>query len=651
MSLELESNGHQNNLKEVKAISSQIYEFEEFALDASHLMLRRGGEDLPMTPKQVETLLALVERGGEIISKDDLMNRLWPDAFVEESNLIQNIHILRKTLGETSSGKPMIETLRRRGYRFNGEVKSGDPRITTPDPPKEAAAIFKFPTIVPDLRISDNAIPAGALSKNKLFAAATVVLLLATALFYFYPRPTVGGEKRSIAVLPVKPVNASQTDEVYQTGIAESLINTLGSMKGFIVRPLSSTRRYSDIEQDPIAAGREQKVDYILASNYQIADGKIRITSQLFNIATGEIDETYKSEKEVADVFAMQDAIASQLGNNIARFFGVTIGQAGNRGTTSEEAYRLYLQGAALTDKRTTEEVRKAIEYFEQAVALDPNYALAYARLANARTAAGQTGTGNLQEEYPKAKASIEKALALDPNLAEAHSYLAEIKCDYEWDYDGAERENKRAIELNPNSPVPHRVFSLLLSYLGRHDESIAESKMAIDLEPASLLNHLILGRNLMFARRYDEAIAELQRTVEMDPTYFFAQGSLGMAYNLKGDDDRWFESLMKSWTISGVDADEINSWKAIYSKSGARGINERQFAEEKEKEIGGKPNYNQLAGLAINLGHRDEAFDYLEKSIVQRRSLAVLLKVHPRFDPFRDDPRFDELLKRVGFE
>ena len=365
-------------------------------------------------------------------------------------------------------------------------------------------------------------------------------------------------------------------------------------------------------------------------------------------MATGQIEETYKSEKDAANIFAAQDAIAGDIGNVLQAKFATTSSSSptAKRGTNNEEAYRLYLQGAALADKRHEEDVRKAIEYFEQAIRLDPNYALAYARLADSLIAWGDT-----PEQYLKAKTAIEKALAIDDNLAEAHSYLGEIKSDFDADFAGAEREHRKAVALNPNSSVAHRMYALLLTYLGRHDESLAEIKTAIDLEPASVLNYLIFGRTLLFARRYDEAITALERTAEMDPELFFAYQSLGIVYRFKGNDDKAFESFIKAWNLGGSEPDEINLLKTIYAKSGWRGIYEREFKEVKEAEKNGKPNYNRLANLSIELGQREQAIVYLEKAVGQRRWALPLLNVHPKYDSLRGDPRFDELVKRVGLK
>ncbi|MDQ3042462.1 MAG: winged helix-turn-helix domain-containing protein, partial [Acidobacteriota bacterium] len=453
MSSDLESNHYQINLKRANSSGLAVYEFEGFRLNAAHLMLYRNGEEISLPPKQVETLLALIESDGEIVSKDELMDRLWANSFVEESNLIQNIYILRKILGETADGKPMIETLRRRGYRFNGELKANkqtQPALAAARINDATEDVSEFPPGISDKAIAEKAsavVPSGY--NRPLTAFAPIVLLvgaIALGYYFFSVGRTVVGGKKSIAVLPLKPINTATRDEIYEVGIADSLINQLNSMKGFVVRPLSATRQYADIEQDPIAAGREQQVDHVLASNYQLAGGKIRVTSQLFDVASGQIEETYKSEKEAGDFFAMQDAVADEIGRLLlARFATTSTGPAAKRGTTNEEAYRFYLQGMFLHDRGTARQ--KAVEALEQSVRLDPNYAQGWAGLAVAHRAIAYSANANIGEEYQKSIEAINKALSLDPNISEAYTALCEAKYQYEWDFAGAGRACQRALE------------------------------------------------------------------------------------------------------------------------------------------------------------------------------------------------------------
>jgi DNA-binding winged helix-turn-helix (wHTH) protein/TolB-like protein/Tfp pilus assembly protein PilF len=661
MSSELKSNNHQNNIKRAKPSDSTVYEFEDFRLDAENLMLYRcSGEEISLTPKQVETLFALVEKSGEIVSKNALMDRLWANAFVEESNLIQNIYILRKILGVTSGGKPMIETLRRRGYRFNGVLKENEqtqPVIVSEEQPEEAAALLKLSSAVSNKAVSEKADAVDSPDRSRIIAALVVVVLLVGSIalgYYFYaPKNTSVGDKKSIAILPLKPINAANRDEIYEVGIADSLIYRLGSMKGFVVRPLSAIRKYTDIEQDPIAAGREQRVDYVLASNYQLADGKIRVTSQLFNVANGQIEETYQSsEKGVANVFAMQDAIAEEVGNKLqARFATTSSSPKAVRGTTNEEAYRLYLQGMYLYNKRNLESARKAVEALEQAVRLDANYALAWAGKAYAhRLISNFLGRGaNIQDEYQKSIEAVNKALALDANLSEGYSALCENKFLYEWDFAGAESACRRAIELNPESSMGHQIYSRFLMGRGRFDEAIVEIKTAIDLEPTALYNQRLYGNCLLNARRYDEAVAQFKRVLAMDDSFSTTYEWLSVVLALQGKESEAFEWFIKSLAYKSrfhnIDEETIRAFQTAYQTSGWQGVVYEQANRfEKGKEI-----YFNGAIYNAQIGNKDKSFEYLEKSFERREWGIHILQVDPRLDALRDDPRFDELVRRVG--
>jgi DNA-binding winged helix-turn-helix (wHTH) protein/TolB-like protein/tetratricopeptide (TPR) repeat protein len=637
------------------------YTFKSFRLDLAERLLLNNNNPVPLTPKAFDVLVFLVEHSGHLVEKDELMQTVWADSFVEEANISRIIHTLRKALGEDENGNKYIETVAKSGYRFvakvntvsePGAVATGflQPVAKNPVAIARGSDLLHDETATPPLDKPKH--PARIILFTVGFASAIFLILLLS--FNFRSGSSAGpNDVKSIAVLPLKPLTADNREPIFELGIADSLILKLSSANNLIVRPLSATRQYADIEQDALAAGREQQVDYVLASNYQIADGKIRITSQLINVQSGLVEEVFKDERENSSGFAVQDAVAANIGQSVLKRLNREPNNfSPKRYTTNEEAYRLYLQGTALADKRNRTDVEKAIEYFEQAVRLDPNYALAYAGLANAHTAMALEGGNNRREQYPKAKAAIEKALAIDDNLAEAHSYSGEIKFVFEWDFAGAESEHRKAIELNPNSSAAHRMYALLLNQpLGRFDESIQEIKIAIDLEPASVLNHKIYGQSLYYAHRYDEAIAGLKRTFEMDAEFSTVHKFLINSYRAKGDEAQAFEWFVRQRIQFGDKPDEIQSWKTIYAKSGWRGVFERQLEQAKEDEKNGKPNYMWLAFYSVELEQREPAFAYLEKAFGERKWAMTTLKVEPRFDSLRSDPRFDDLVRRVGLK
>lgn len=613
--------------------TKHFYDFGNFRVDPDERVLLCNGMPLPLTPKAFHMLLILVENHGHIVEKQKLMSEIWADSFVEEGNLSVNARRLRKALDDDASQPRFIETIPRRGYRFIADVwESFDERDET-----APEAVVSEPE--PD--------PRAAWPKFYVPLAAACLLIGGSLIYYFsFTRTSTVGDLRSIAVLPVRPLNTSNRDDLYELGIAESLIHRLSSMKGIVVRPLSATRLYTDVAQDPLAAGREQKVDFLLASNYQLADGKVRITAQLFNIATGQIEETYKIEKDVANVFAMQDAIAGEIGNIFrARFAAMSGNSPSKRGTTNEEAYRLYLQGMYLYDKRNYADARKAVELLDRAVQLDPNYAQAWAWKAHAhRTVSNFSRTANIHDEYQKSSEAINRALALDKNLPDAYSVLCENKMHYDYDLEGAEIECLRAVELNPNSSLAHHIYGRYLITRGRYDEATAELKLAIDLDPASIFNHFVYGVSFLYSRRYDEAIAQLKRVIEMDRNFSAVYPWYLSLLALQDNREEPFEWFTRFPGWHKNDEKTLLMYKSAYETSGWKGVHSEWVKRFEELDMG----YHWGALSNAQIGNKEKAFEYLEKAYQRREWGLAHLRVDPRFDSLRNDPRFSEFVKRV---
>lgn len=680
--------------------TQDFYNFGDFRLDRAERILTRDGDVISITPKVFETLLVLIENAGRIIEKEELMQMIWQDRFVEESNLTFNIGMLRKALGDDAAKPRYVETVPRRGYRFiaavepiktNGEQESQLPigaapsRVMESRHPRVSAnkhgavvaladwqrdAYANKAEQIPQAAVSAESIdqPVGLkpvssnrsgrhqfISKYRVPKAAVALasLLIGAVIFGYYffaAKPATDiNDKKSIAVLPLKPINTVNRDEIYEIGIADSLIHRLSSIKNLVVRPLSATRKYGDLEQDALIAGYEQQVNFVLASNYQLADGKIRVTAQLFNVASGQIEKTYKSEKDAGDVFAMQDRIADEVVNILLAHFATNSNSPPTvRGTMNEEAYRLYLQGMYLVEKENLTDAKRAIQVFDEAVSIDPNYAKAWAAKARAHCVSAHWGGSSSDEQFIYAKPAIERAFALDANLPEAHAVSGIIKADYEWNFAEAEKHFLRAIESSPNSDLFRRWYANRLAAQGRSEEAVAMIKTAIDLNPDSFNHQLFYGRILYFARRYDDAILQLKRVIEMDRANSFAYNILWRCFHKKKDYPQAYQSFLKFQQLTGIKDEALKDYETLYAESGWQRVLLKNIENLKKVETANNSAAYQIAALSALAGETDQSFKYLDEAVKNRSLDIPAIKNDPALDPLRGDLRFNELVKNA---
>jgi serine/threonine-protein kinase len=657
--------------EEAKLIESKaIYEFDSFRVDAQNRLLLRDGEVVPLTAKVFDLLLIFLENHGRLLEKDEVMQRVWEGSFVEEGNLTRNVSTLRKALGEDPKSHQYIVTVPGYGYKFIASVKEvqeptaltviAERTVSTTVIEEEVSlpVVSDAPRALSGIQEDAKATRETKKRRTKFLivtAACLVALVLAALFILRKEKPTPPQPQtavKSIAVLPLKPLNAENRDPVYELGIADSLILKLSSVKELIVRPLSATRKYTNLEQDPLAAGREQQVDYVLAANYQLAEGKIRLTAQLVNVQDGSVASVFKCDEKCTDIFDTEDAISEKVGRLLlTRLSTEQNNLLAKRYTNNEDAYRLYLQGKYFLDRPDEAEVHKAIDAFEQAINLDPNYALAYVELAWAHRMRNFFGLDIHGEESKKAKDAVMQALALDDRLAEAHSALGEIQDNYDWDFTRGEQSHKRALELNPNSSRIHVQYCIHLMNVGRLDEAIAESKVAIELEPTSLFNNGLLGDALYWLRRYDEAIAQYKRVGAMGASYPQNDEAVSQSYAMKGDYEQAYEWYYAAHRQDGASAGDLQAVKTAYTKLGWRGILQHDIKHLQGAEKEGRSYYSNMAPLYAQLGDREQAFRCLEKAYENRESWLVTILIDPGLDPLRSDPRFDNLLHRIGLK
>ena len=637
--------------------TKQLYEFGHFRLDPTERLLLRDGSPVPLKPKTFDTLLALVRQSGHLVGKNELMEELWPDSFVEEINLTVNISALRKILGENGAGQRYIETVPKRGYRFVGavtEITNGDillvKRQTTSISIKDEEEETDFPAAAP---LSATRNVRSPLSLRTLLAVGALFVSLIALLFFWITmksRPDENAtilkpEIRSIAVLPFKPMIAgADRDEYLGNGMADSLIKRLGNLKGLVVRPINATMKYSGATQDPSAAGRELKVDVVLDGRVQKSGDRVWVTVQLISVKDGAPLWTQKFDQRLNDIFEVQDEIAYQVTQKLRPALTSQKKESpASRDPKNEAAYEAYTKGRYFLNQRMPEGYLKAYQYFQQAVSLDPKYAPAYAGIADCYLLGGSGLPTGTEPDAPKVYAM--KALEIDDTLVEAHTSLAYAKSAIDWDWQSAEAEFRRAIEINSNYALARHWYAFHLVSLGRIDEAIAEIKQAQEIDPTSLIINTDVGHILYFACRYDEAIAQYLKVLEMDPDFRVAHWRLGEAYERKDLYSKAIAELRKGLERSS-DAGVLTWLGHAYAVSGQRDEALKIIAQLK-----GRPKMDYAYALALiytGLGEKDQAFTWLQKAFEAHEGAMAVIQAEPMLDDLRSDYRYIELLRRM---
>lgn len=638
---------------------STVYEFGEFRLDAGkRLLLRReSGEVLPLTPKVFETLLCFVRRSGIVITKDELMETVWAETIVEENNLSQNISILRRALGEKRGEHRFIATVPGKGFKFVAQVKeireTQKELETDPVTLEQLAVAANSSALVAQSNLKP---AAKALEKNFFLLLATagaVVIGLSLIGFYVWRenKNSANAPIKTIAVLPFKPLVAKNRDESLEMGMADTLIARLGNSREIVVRPLSSVRKFGGLEQDALAAGRALNADSVLDGNLQRWGDTVRVNVRLLKTMDGTALWTGTFDEKFTDIFKVQDAIAQKVAAALTlQLTGGDQIKLEKRYTNSAEAYEFYLRGRFHYFKITQPEIRKAIGFYEQAIKIDPNYALAWAALADAYRTLPIAGFAPSKECFPQAKRAALRALEIDDQLAEAHVVLGWVAFWHDWNWTAAESEFKRAIELAPNNSDAHRAYAHLLSNLGRHDASITEIKRARELDPLTLITNMLESQFLFYAGREAEATARLQKTLEIDSNFWAAYNGLGRVYLHQARYPEAIAALQKAKALNNS-PEPLTQFGYALAKSGNRAAAQAALAELQSFDVQNYvPAYN-FATIYNGLGENGTALDYLEKSFQEREAQLTFIKIDARWDEIRAEPRFIDLMRRMNFE
>ena len=635
-----------------------IYQFGRFVLDPQEKTLLIDGQPIHLPAKEFETLLLLVENNGRVLSKEEMLEKIWPGTYVEENNLAKYVSRLRKLLN--SGGEVTIETLPKHGYRFSAEVS----QILQPaeETILEKRTVRRV-TVAYQKDDDDQLLPTevrrkqlpGSRRRNYLFGLLIggMFLALLGALLYFRvankSKPTGNvSAVRSVAVLPFKPVGADGGDEYLRLGLTDALITKLSGMKQIVVRPTSAVRNYGT--QDPLAAGRDLSVDVVVDGNVQKIGQRIRVTVQLVNVRDGAVLWGGKFDEQFTDIFRLQDAISEQVARTLEpALTGAEKTSLAKHYTTNTEAHDAYVRGRFFWNRRTPNDLKEAIKHFNQAVAKDQKYALAYAGLADAYSLLADYSAASPKDSYEKAREAGLKALELDDNLAEAHTSLAYVKMYYYWDWGGAESGYQRAMALNPNYATAHQWYSEYLTAMGRFDEALREIRRAKEIDPLSPIINAGEVWILYFARRYDEAIAQGLKVAAMNPEFAEIHEYLKRCYDQKG---MYYEAVAARQTrrkLAGLDPVET----ATLRDAAAANNRETYWRKRLEQEIDDarreKPASFDMAEIFAQLGETEKAFEWLEKGYEERNYSMMYLKVAPNLDSLRSDSRFENLLRRIG--
>jgi DNA-binding winged helix-turn-helix (wHTH) protein/TolB-like protein len=644
-----------------------FYEFDGFRLDARKRLLLREGEVLSLTPKAFDTLLVLLESGGRVVEKDELMQAIWPYTIVEESALSRNIYLLRKTLGESPDEHRFIVTVPGRGYRFVAQVMPLSEEQTELVVATRTRASIVLEEEEETERQEDREIvladsPAPMLPHPRtarlpflptLLSGVTMLVILAFAyreLTRQAQPPATDAPIKSIAVLPFKPLVAEGRDEYLEMGMADVLITRLSNLKQIVVRPTSAVRKYTALEQDSVTAGRELKVDAVLDGHLQRVGERVRLTVRLLNTSDGTPVWGETFDEKFTDLFSVEDKLSEKLATALALKLSPTDRQLlARRYTENTEAFQAYVKGRYFWYRWTQTGLQKAIEYFEQAIKIDPNYAPAYAGLSDSYHLLGYLGHVPPREAYPKAVEAAKHALQLDGALGEAHLSLAKTKFFYEWDLPATKRAVERALELSPNYSDAHGLYGTYWQALGQSAQAIAERKRAVDLDPVTPFTVNAVGWSYFYGRQYDQAIEWYKKALELDSNFVLPYLDLANSYHEKGMYNEAVDAYLKQRSLTGGQPETIAQLKQAYATGGIKAYWQKELELANEQVKQGRANTWRMARIYTELGDKDQAFAWLERAYEERNNLMIFLKVAPFFESLQADPRFADLLRRIG--
>lgn len=654
------------------------YRLEEFELDVDKRQLKRDGENVHLASRPFQVLSYLIENRERLVSREELLDKFWDGQDVYDVNLTKCVGAIRKALNEQTENPRFIETRWAEGYRYIGKIEESltafepasksekadselvEAKEENSSKPNVTTQSAGFPT---DTEGTESRQTALAFQINRLRLLASrplligmlslsVITLIAAVLYrYRASSENKSAPIRSIAVLPLKNLTGDAGQDYLTDGITESLITKLSKIEGLKVISRSSVFRFKGKDVEPEEVGRLLGVASVLEGSARRNNDSVQVTVRLVSVVDGSVlwaGESY--ERSIGDIFSLQDEIARNIVTGLRVKLSVPTEQRmAQHYTNNVEAYHLYLKGRYFWNKRTVENLNKSIAFYEQAISKDPAYALAYTGLADCYQLLAEYEAATPKEAFTKARAAAIKALQIDDQLAEAHTSLAYTLAFYDWDWTNAEKEFKRAIELNPNYPTAHQWYAEFLVALGRFDEARAEYERALQLDPTSLIILADIASYFFMVRDFDQSIAQSRKVIEMDPNFAYGYIFLMVSYGQKGMKQEMAEAYVKSVELFG-ETREAKELKETLSKSGVRAmwLKRLEQVDAPAKRESFSAQWRSL--IYTWLDDKNKALDWLEKSFERRDRWVINIKYSPECDSVRDEPRFQDLVRRMGF-
>ncbi len=618
----------------------QLYEFGPFRLDPPERLLLREGQPVALPPKAYDLLVALVTHAGHLVTKEDLLREVWPGTFVEEANLSYTVSLLRKALGDDTEPYRYIETVPKRGYRFREPIAATEPN----------------PNATSDRRLTAGGFPLMGMSRGRRVAAA-VALVSALGALIVWQVGTDGNdgtetrrEIRSVAILPLKNFSKDPAQDYFVEGMHEALITELARAGSLSVVGRSSAMRYAGKDLPPGEVARELNVQALVEGSVVRVGEQVRISVQLLDAGSGRTLWAAAFHRNLGDVLALQTDVAQAIATELQSATRERTTPRSTARRVNAETYELYLRGRHHFNRRGEADLSKAIAHFSNAIARDPEYAAAYAGLADSHNLMPAYGSTAPRDAVPHGKAAALSAVALDDGGAEGHASLAWALLSYDWDWAAADREFQRAIALDPMYPIARLWYGLAMTWRGRFEEGAAEMQRGRELDPVSPVMLQNVAAVYYFARDYDRAIRETDGLIQLDDTYAEAHVWQGLAQLQKGLREEAIQSLERAVALSPDRSTLIARLAYGYGVTGQTQAALARLATLTNKSREKYVSAVNFATVYVGLGDKEKALGWLEKGLDERATEMLFLKTDARFDPLRSEPRFQRVLERMNF-